>query len=180
MFNSARTTPDLKADWSRQWHEVFSVNLDGTDLRQHTRCRAVCTYPSISPDGTRLAYRKVVDAPGFNWNLASSSRNSEVFVADLDGANEHNLSNSAAFDGWPAWTPDGRGLVFASNRAGPANVGHLYAVAVDGSGLRQLSDGPRGHVQPAFSRDGSRLHAYEYVEIDGYETGDVVWFPVER
>ena len=93
-------------------------------IRRHTNCRSVCTYPSYSPDGTRIAYRKVVDAPGFQWDLTSALRNSEVFVADIDGNNERNVSNSAAFDGWPVFTPDGAGVVFSSNRAGPARVGH--------------------------------------------------------
>ena len=25
MFNSSRTTPDSAADWSKQWHELFSM-----------------------------------------------------------------------------------------------------------------------------------------------------------
>ena len=29
VFNSARTTPDLKADWSKQFHEIFTMNADG-------------------------------------------------------------------------------------------------------------------------------------------------------
>ena len=95
IFNSARTTPDPGAEWSRQWHEVFSMRRDGTDVRQHTRCRAVCTYPSFSPDGRRIACRKIVNTPGFAWDLTSSARNSEVFVADADGSNEINLSNNA-------------------------------------------------------------------------------------
>jgi len=39
IFNSARATPDLSVDWAQQWHEIFSVKLDGSDLRQHTHCR---------------------------------------------------------------------------------------------------------------------------------------------
>ena len=136
FFNSARTTPDPKADWSRQWHEVFSMRPDGTDLRQHTRCRTVCTFPTPSPDGRRIAYRKVVDIPGRNWDQSDGKRNSEVFVADLDGANERNLSSHPAFDGWPVWSPDSRWVAFASARDGMKNVGQVYVVGARGRRAR--------------------------------------------
>lgn len=178
VFNSPRTTPDLTADWSSQWHEIFSMKVDGTDLRQHTDHGTVCTYPSFSPDGTKIAYRKVTDTPGFAWDLTTGQRNSEVFVANVDGSSEVNLSNNAAFDGWPVWSPDGRQIAFASNRTGPANVGQLYVVNVDGTGLRQITGGPWSHAQPAWSFDGKRIYAYELQETESYEFGDVVVFDV--
>lgn len=173
FFNSARTTPDRKAGWFDQWHEIFSMRADGSDVRQHTHCRSVCTFGSPSPDGRRIAYRKVVATPGFDWALAPMERNSEVFVANADGSDERNLSNSAAFDGWPAWSPDGTRIAFASNRAGPANVGQLYVAGVDDGTLVKLSDGP-SHAQPAWTRDGKSIFAYRLWEGQGYEFGGVV------
>lgn len=174
VFNSARATPDPAAEWSRQWHEVFTMRPDGGDPRQHTRCRTVCTYPSLSPDGSRILFRKVVDAPGFQWNLDAGPRNSEVFVAAPDGSDEVNLSRSAAFDGWPAWSPDGRRIAFTSNRMGPANVGQVFVVGADGTGLRQVTQGPWSHTQPAWSPDGTRLYVYRLQEDAEGEFGHVV------
>lgn len=177
FFNSARTTPVREAGWSDQWHEVFSMRADGSDVRQHTHCRAVCTFGSPSPDGRRIAYRKVVATPGFDWALAPMASNSEVFVANVDGSGERNLSNSAAFDGWPAWSPDGTRIAFASNRAGPASVGQLYLVGVDDGTLVKLSDGP-SHAQPAWTRDGRAIFAYRLWEGESYEFGGIVRFEV--
>jgi TolB protein len=174
MFNSARTTPDLEADWLTQWHEIFSMKPDGGDLHQHTNHKAVCTYPSFSPDGTKIVYRKITNTPGFAWDLSSRPRNSEVFVAEADGSSEINLSDSAAFDGWPMWSPDGDRIAFASNRAGPANVGHLYIVNVDGAGLQQITSGSWSYVQPAWFHDGSKIFAYQNQETADFEFGDVV------
>jgi Tol biopolymer transport system component len=95
-------------------------------------------------------------------------------VANSDGSGEINLSKSAAFDGWPSWSPDGTRIAFSSNRAGPANVGQLYLVNVNGTGLQQLTGGPWSHVQPAWSHDGTMIYAYRNQETADYEFGDVV------
>jgi TolB protein len=173
MFNSSRTTPDSAADWSKQWHELFSMKPDGSDVRQHTRFRTVCTYGSFSPDMKHIVYRKVIDGPAFQWDLSAIGRNSEVFVANADGANEVNLSKNAAFDGWPMWSPDGKRIAFSSNRAGPANTGQIFVVNADGSGLRQLTSGPGGFAQPSWSWDGRRIVAYQNWETAEYEYGNI-------
>ena len=174
VFNSDRTTPDRDAGWSERWHEIFSVALDGGDLRQHTRCQSVCTFGSLSPDGKKVLYRRTIEGPSFSWFLTPSQRNSEVFIADADGTNAVNLSNNAAFDGWPRFSPDGGWIVFASNRAGPAGVGQLYLIKPDGSGLRRVTDGPWSYVQPAWSADGLSLFAKQGEETRDHEFGDVV------
>lgn len=170
FFNSARTTPDRSAEWGRQWHEVFSMRADGSDLRQHTRCRAVCTYPAPSPDGRRLAYRKVVETPGRNWDLSASPRNSEVIVSDMDGGGEVNLSNHPGFDGWPVWSPDGAWLIFAANRGETPNVGQVWAVRGDGSGLHQVSHDDWSNTQPGVTPDGDIL-TYRHIEYPGRTVG---------
>lgn len=174
VFNSDRTTPDQSAEWGERWHEIFSVALDGGDLRQHTQCRTVCTYGSLSPDGESVLYRKVLNSAGLNWALNPSERNSEVFVADVDGGNERNLSNHGAFDGWPVWSPDGSRIAFASNRRGPPRTGHIWSVAPDGSGLRQETQGIWSYAQPAWSFDGSSIFAYQSKETEDYEFGSIV------
>lgn len=173
MFNSSRTSPDPKAEWNKQWHELFSMKPDGTEVRQHTHFKTVCTYGSFSPDMKRITYRKVIDGPGMQWDLTLGNRNSEVFVADADGSHEINLSQSAAFDGWPVWSPDGKTIAFSSNRAGPANVGQIYIVNPDGSELRQLTAGPGSFAQPSWSPDGQRIFGYENCETADYEYGNI-------
>jgi Tol biopolymer transport system component len=174
VFNSDRTSPDPNAGWSDRWHEIFSMKADGSDVRQHTRCKAVCTYGSFSPDGKKVLYRKVINAAGFNWELGSIEKNSEIFIADLDGANEVNISNNAAFDGWPVFSPNGQRIAFASNRSGPARTGQIWLVNSDGSGLRQLSQGPWSHAQPAWAQDGQSIFAYQLTETEADEFGSIV------
>jgi TolB protein len=177
-WDSGRTTPDLSAPWEQQHQEVHSMAPDGTDVRQHTQCRALCTYASLSPDGRWLAYRRVVPSPGRNWDQSGSPRNSEIMVARPDGSDERNVSVDPAFDGWPTWSHDSRWVAFASNRGGDANVGQVYAVRPDGTGLRQLTTGTWSNVQPAYTPDGRRLLTYRHLEGAEFEHGFVAATPL--
>jgi len=173
FFNSARTTPDRNADWSDQWHEIFSMNADGGEIIQHTNCRAVCTFATPSPDGRMITYRRVIDAPGRNWSQSAIERNSEIFVATLDGADERNISNDPAFDGWPVWSPDSKWIAFASNRDGVPNAAQVYVTSPNGKTTKRITTGPWSHAQPSFSPDGSTIYAYRLLEGDGFEFGHI-------
>jgi len=158
IFNSSRDTPDPKLDWWEQYHNIYTMNLDGSDVRRITNCRTVCTFPSYSPDGRRIAYRKVIAAPGFydDAKLTLANTDSEVFVANSDGSNEVDLSNSAAYDAWPSWSPDGSRIIFASNRGA---LTQIYVVNVDGSNLTRLVNDRETEqdARPQWSRDGSKV-----------------------
>lgn len=177
IFNSARTTPEAdRSDPRKEQDDIFSMKPDGSDLRQHTHSGTVCTFPTYSPDMSRIAYRKVTNTPGLQWDLSEAVRNSEVFVAKVDGSNEKNVTNNAAFDGWPVWSPDGKSIAFASNRSGPANHAQIYVVNPDGTGLRRISSLPGSYAQPSWSADGTKIYAYNNVEIGDDEWGDIVVF----
>jgi TolB protein len=176
FFNSDRSTPaGMRAGTV---HDIFSVSAQGSDLRRHTDCRVVCTFPAPSPDGRRIVYRKVLARAAFDWDLSRTNEDSEVVVADVDGRNEVNLSNDAAFDGWPAWSPDGAWVAFASNRAGPANVGQIYLVRPDGTGLRRLTSGAWSNAQPSFAPDGKTVFVFRLQEGDAYQYGFIAAVPL--
>ena len=54
----------------------------------------------------------------------------------------------------PAWSPDGRTIVFVSWRDGN---GEVYAMDANGSGPRNLTQNPANDVRPAWSPDGRRI-----------------------
>jgi TolB protein len=179
FFNSPRATPDPKASWGSQWHDIYSMAADGGDVRRHTDCRTVCTYPVPSPDGRFIAFRKIVESPGLSWGLEPGARNSEVFVTAINGSASTNVSNNGAFDGWPMWSPNGRWLVFASNRDKVASTGQIYAVRPDGSDLRRLTMDRMSRAQPSFSSDGKTLFFYEHVEDPRFEIGHIASLKVD-
>jgi TolB protein len=103
----------------------------------------VNTYPVPSPDGTRIAFRKMLDT------------NSEVFVANIDGSGIRNLTNNPTFEGWPAWSPDGRRIAFAGNRYG---VYQVFVMNADGSDVKLVANTEGRATAPKWSRDGQTIY----------------------
>jgi Tol biopolymer transport system component len=77
-----------------------------------------------------------------------------LFVAAADGSGEHALLADPSTDYDPVWSPDGKSIVFTSDRDGSAD---LYRAQSDGRGLERLTDDPAYDDQAAFSPDGERL-----------------------
>jgi len=173
FFNSARATPDRDADWDDQWHEIFSMRADGSDIKQHTNCRAVCTFPSPSPDNKMIAYRKVIDGAGVNWLQAPTETNSEVFIANREGSGERNITNDPAFDGWPIWAPDSQSVIFASNRSGRPYVSQAYSVDISTLNVTTLTDETWANSQPTPSPDGNTVYTYRFIQGENGSHGHI-------
>ncbi|SDY60795.1 WD40-like Beta Propeller Repeat [Amycolatopsis xylanica] len=91
-----------------------------TDVRQTAEC------PSLSPDGTRIAYKKRTSRLG-PWELA---------VLDLGTGKEMALPGTTGIDDQAAWLDDGR---LAYGKASqPGQKPSIYAVPADGSAQPSL------------------------------------------
>ena len=54
---------------------------------------------------------------------------------NADGSGQRSLTRNPAYDADPAWSHDGRGIAFVSNRDGSYGV---YVMNADGGGPRRL------------------------------------------
>ena len=103
---------------------------------------AIAMLCAETPAPPKLAYARVYPQQG----------QLEIFVAAADGSGERSLLGSPGTDYDPAWAPDGKSIVFTSDRNGS---GDLYRVNPDGSGLAQLTSDPAYDDQAAFFRIAS-------------------------
>jgi TolB protein len=81
----------------------------------------------------------------------------EIFEADPDGGNLKRLTDSKGYDAEGSYSPDGKQIVFTSNRSGPENL-ELYIMNSDGSNVRKLTNAPGCYNGgPFFSPDGKKV-----------------------
>lgn len=123
--------------------EIYSINL-ATKQTTKLISGGVNTYPALSPDGKRIAFRRMVE-----------TTNSEIFIANSDGSAATNITNSPAFDGWPAWSPKGTKIAFATNRGGNHEI---YIMNPDGSAVRKVANTEGRATAPKWARDGTAIY----------------------
>jgi Tol biopolymer transport system component len=105
---------------------------------------AIAMLWAETPAPRTIAYARVYPRQG---QLA-------LFIATSDGSDERPLLASPDTDYDPVWAPDGRSIVFTSDRNGSAD---LFRVNPDGSGLTPLTTDPAYDDQAAFSPDSKQL-----------------------
>src|SRR5579871_35559 len=72
----------------------------------------------------------------------------QIFIAASDGSGQHPLLSNPDNDYDATWSPDGKSVVFTSERNGSAD---LFQVNADGSGLKALTQDPAYDDQASFS-----------------------------
>ncbi len=101
----------------------------------------------FSPDGARLAF--VVTEPP-----KGTSRNSDIWMLDLNSREVRQLTQAPQSDNQPRWSPDGGRLAFLSGRDGATQI---YLLDFQGGEPRRLTDGKIGVQSFEWSPDGNSL-----------------------
>jgi len=127
--------------------------------------------PVPSPDGSRLAFTAL----------------GRLHVANADGSEPRRVTRGEALEVQPAWSPDGRALVYV---AWGGTEGHLMRVPADGaSAPAPISRRGGTFLTPVWSPDGDRIVALRgpaqaFRENPGagaatQAVDELVWFPAD-
>ncbi len=105
--------------------------------------------PQISPDGKLVAY--VVGSVSLENNSIASC----IWLAPTDGKGKpRQLTNTSKKDRHPRWSPDGKHLLFESNRGGS---GQLWVISLDGGEAKQLTSLSTEASSAIWSPDGKHI-----------------------
>jgi Tol biopolymer transport system component len=118
------------------WHDtfLFAVDLMTGKRRQLTSHTKDNFGARFSPDGQTLAYH------------STHTGTSEIWLHYLDGQQETRITDHESWDLYPDWSPDGRHLVFVSDRQDSRYK--IFIVNSDGGGERLLIDQPISFYSP--------------------------------
>jgi TolB protein len=167
-------------------HEIFTMNADGSGVRQVTRgCAAIADCqsdiaPAWSPDGRRISFLRIHGpfvTKGVIHDKSLLATRVDLMAASADGRGERVLKRWSTDprpppgttllpfqprSGAPVWSPDGRHIAVALGTLRHPSKHALYNAAlfvvdVAGGAERQITPWVIGAANPSWSRDGKHI-----------------------
>jgi len=146
--------------------EIWVMDPDGSNQKQITHFNSITIEPSVSPDGSKIAFVSFV------------RRNPAIFVFSVDPVRDLRFYNeTASVNGQPSFTPDGKQIVFSSSVRGCCGI---YIANLDGTGFRPITSSrfidaepkvnPKTGAEIAFSSGRSGPEQIYRMGMDG---GDI-------
>jgi TolB protein len=132
--------------------DLWAVGTDGKGARNLTKVeKGGARSGAWSPDGSRVAYMR--DSP------------QGLYVVGRDGTGARRLTHDGFRDERPAWSPDGKWLVYQefdfvdeSARADAKFKLELYAIQADGAGKRKVTASEGSSDSASFSSKGELVY----------------------
>lgn len=119
--------------------KVYTMNIDGSGLREIGTPGVARMRPVWSPDGSKLAYGLLRGSP--------PNHTTEIGVMDADGGHDTAITRDGTVNEFPCWSPDGKRIAFQSCRDGNFEI---YVMNADSSGVGRLTDDPKFDGAPSW------------------------------
>lgn len=115
--------------------QVALIKPDGSGFRAIADDGANNGFPSWSPDGKQIVYK----------------RGRQLVILSLADGKVTPLTGESHWYNFPQWSPKGDAIMFTSDRDGDFE---LYTIRPDGTGLRRLTNSPGNDAHSIWSPDG--------------------------
>ena len=182
VFQSERET-------GNPFYQIYHLDLTTGDVERVSTGIGKTTCAWLHPDGrtvlfasthfdeaakdkmqAELDFRQSGQTRRYAWDYDETY---EIVTTDLETGRISRLTEALGYDAEGAFSPDGRHIVFASNRAAfardlsaeeqailerdPSYFMDIYVMNADGSDVRQLTDVPGYDGGPFWSADGTKI-----------------------
>jgi WD40 repeat protein len=137
VFTSYRDSPTNS--------EIYSEHIDGTNIVRVTNNPALDFKPSLSPDGTTIAFASLRSGTSKIWMMNADGTNPAAVVT---GADQYTPETA------PRFSPDGTQLLFNSPRSGTSQ---LWIMPAAGGTAVQLTHEVNGAFDGSWSADGASV-----------------------
>jgi len=126
-------------------YEIYELNLNTGNAIRLTDRIGVSNAPEISPDGETITFMRA------NPN----TKQNQIWVMDRSGDNPGNVPQALGWD--PTWSPDGKQILFASDRDGGVQ---LFTVSLTGGAIHRITNLPAIRGRSDWSSDGQFIVTY--------------------
>ncbi|MCF6314657.1 MAG: M28 family peptidase [Verrucomicrobiales bacterium] len=169
--------------------QIYTMDLETGDTQQVSPGHGKSTCAWLHPDGKKAIYASTQDDPDarekqqaeielrksgkqkrYSWDYDPTY---EIQEYDFSSKKYRNLTNTLGYDAEGCYSPDGKHILFASNRAGytdklntedqqwfeknPSFMMDLYLMDADGKNVKRLTTSPGYDGGPFFNADGSKI-----------------------
>lgn len=172
------------------FYQIYLMDLETGDTNRLSPGTGKTTCAWIHPSGERVLFASTHEDPDaikkgeeelakrasgqgsrYSWSF---DEHYDIYETDTTGRILRKLTDTLGYDAEGSWSPDGRSIVFASNRHAyeegaltdearavferdPSVFMDLYIMDADGGSVRRLTDNLGYDGGPFFNADGSRI-----------------------
>ncbi|MCE3226643.1 MAG: hypothetical protein K0S32_1194 [Bacteroidetes bacterium] len=88
--------------------ELYTCNVDGSDLKQVTKLGKANWAPFYHPSGKKIVFS--------SNHHSNKGYDFQLYMINEDGTGLEQITNESIFNAFPMFSPDGKKLIFSSNR----------------------------------------------------------------
>jgi Tol biopolymer transport system component len=126
-------------------HDIFSMDLDGSNQTRLTNNTAYDDQPKWSPDSNKIVF------------MSDRGGNFDIYTMNADGSSQTRITTSFAADGFPAWSPNGAKIAFVRGDLRNPSTFEIHVMDANGANQTQLTTDSNIDGVPAWSPDGSKI-----------------------
>jgi TolB protein len=127
--------------------EIYTMDFDGTDVKQVTRHRSISFAPAWSPDGTRIAYSLYTKHTG-------NIKNIDLYEFNFADNTVRMLSNRKGINSGASYSPDGNSIALTMSFLGNPEI---FTLTPGSAQVTRVTKSFGFDVDPSWAPDGKRM-----------------------